>query len=335
MLALFSTGITIRWRMSFMKLICNDEKTGYVKDFIQSAFKEFSRATFFTGYYSNSGLRLIDGYIRDFLNSGSCTLKILVGMHAISGITAENLQSLHNLNTIAYSLKSGKEIDPYGIVRISKEEYHGKSYVFENEKNAAVLIGSSNFTEPGFLTRRETNILLNGSRTELSHIISQLQTLWNDSIPLHLAKLGILKYETELDKIAEADIERGLIDDKFTPEEIEKGDYVEFTITLNNLNEGGRPRIGEAYLNAGSVEKNEFFGGKGNPFMVLTDDEMSFEAAISGWGGNPDIGKNLRSRPSNKMMGDWLKERKEAKPGDKVKAYKISPGYFYFEYIRS
>ncbi len=108
---------------------------------------------------------------------------------------------------------------------------------------------------------------------------------------------------------------------------------ITFHITANNLNEGGRQRRQEAYLNINRV-KAAFFGVR--DITIVTDDSLEFPAKLSGNAGHDgsQIPKNLRSRPA-RMLGEWLIERHQACPGDQVHVERLDNDRFLFRFVRN
>jgi hypothetical protein len=103
-------------------------------------------------------------------------------------------------------------------------------------------------------------------------------------------------------------------------------DEIAFVLSDNNLREGGRPRNPlETYLNV-NHERAVFLGE--DVFLCRTDDGEEFEARISG-----DHFKNFRSRPAT-AIGNWLKLRCRALPGDEVRARWITDGVLSLQYVR-
>ena len=108
---------------------------------------------------------------------------------------------------------------------------------------------------------------------------------------------------------------------------------ITFHITANNLSEGGRQRRQEAYLNIDRV-KAAFFGVR--DITVVTDDGLEFPAKLSGNSGRrgSPTPKNLRSRPA-RMLGEWLIERHQARPGDQMHVKRLDNDRFLFRFVRS
>lgn len=113
-------------------------------------------------------------------------------------------------------------------------------------------------------------------------------------------------------------------------------DRLEFTLTKSNLDEGGRVRGQEAYLNMNATQAGAI-GPKA--LRVLTPDGVAMECRASGataWAnvkpGQAPVPKNLRSVPAD-VLGRWLAS-KGAKAGDKVVAYPLEPGLWLFRHVR-
>lgn len=103
-----------------------------------------------------------------------------------------------------------------------------------------------------------------------------------------------------------------------------------FQITASNLNEGGRRRKGEAYLNIDRA-KAAFFGVR--DITIVTDDGLDFPAKLTGRSGL-QTPKNLRSRPA-RMLGEWLIERHQACPGDQVHVKRLDNDRFLFRFVKN
>lgn len=105
-----------------------------------------------------------------------------------------------------------------------------------------------------------------------------------------------------------------------------------FTITSNNLNEGGRQRSGEAYLN---VNLARFAFINCYEFFAVTDNGMRFLVRLSGSSGasSNQVPKNLRSVPSF-LLGSWLVSHHRAQPGDEVHVTRQPGTGFLFTFVR-
>ena len=110
--------------------------------------------------------------------------------------------------------------------------------------------------------------------------------------------------------------------------------WVVFPLTRNSLNEGGRERRGEAYLNV-NRERFEFLGRF--EFTAVTDNGMRFLVRLSGSAGagtaSGQVPKNLRSIP-NRALGTWLLDHHRAQPGDEVRVSRLSDATFLFTLVR-
>jgi hypothetical protein len=105
-----------------------------------------------------------------------------------------------------------------------------------------------------------------------------------------------------------------------------------FRLTSNNLREGGRRRVGEAYLNVSRMSA-AFFGAR--DIDVVTDTGLEFPAKLSGssGAGSASTPKNLRSKPS-RMLGYWLLQQCQAQPGDEVHVSAVGANRFEFRFVR-
>jgi hypothetical protein len=105
-----------------------------------------------------------------------------------------------------------------------------------------------------------------------------------------------------------------------------------FKLTPNNLNEGGRKRGGEAYLNVNRARFG-FFGCY--EFDAVTDNGMRFLVRLSGSSSAAadQVPKNLRSVPS-RALGSWLLIHHRAQPGDEVHVSRHPGTGFLFTFIR-
>lgn len=291
------------------------------------------------GYLDAGGLQFITKSVQELLDKGG-RFRLIAGMHGEGGnrVTFEELKLLWNLNNYKRGSNNEERIK-LGISR----SYHGKLYLFKTTKGYRIIIGSSNLSRPGLQTRWEANVVIENEVQDdnILQCENAFEAIWNESAYLSGQSIKVISLP-KAPEVQEVEHAKSFlsIEDPSIPEARISAPYI-FTISENNLNEGGRPRIDEAYLNAGK-EANEFFGTVGEEkrnkiLQVITDDNYSFQINITGYGDDRSIGKNVRSTPSNKDMGTWLKSRKNARPGDKVCAYKIQgkEDTFLFEFVRS
>lgn len=305
-----------------------DNKT--VLDKILEKFPKSKQVDIAVGYIDITGLVKIKAAVEELIKRGG-RFRLFAGMHGTKGsLSFDELKILWTINNY------GRKPDEEERVKLAgSKSYHGKLYIFYDDSRYTLLIGSSNLSAPGIKFRREANVVIEGNKKDenYSQCSKAFERLWSDSLTLSGQAITVISLP-KVPTSVEVDEARPIVDiEDPIIEKAKETTPIIFTITQNNLDEGGRPRINEAYLNA-NKEANNFFGGRNHIFEAITDDRFTFQSAISGYGADPAYGKNLRSTPSNKELGTWLKQRKNAKPGDQVYAYKIpnKENFFLFEF---
>lgn len=311
-----------------MKFLFNSSTgNGTVIDHLTGAIPEKDRVEIAVGYIDINGLAMLRDFVKDLISRGG-TFRLVIGMHGHKGgISFEELKMLWDLNNF-----SRHDTEEERVKLLRERPYHGKIYLLSKDTGYELVIGSSNLSAPGLKYRREANVIIEGNQSDENYtqIIENFEQLWQDATPISEQSILIITLPRTASVIDDEEVRPLVVEESHDFQNLDRYQKVEFVLTENNLNEGGRPRVNEAYLNAGSREKNIFFGGKGHIFQVITDDKHTFQASITGYGDDPEIGKNLRSTPSNKSMAEWLKLRKSAQTGDKVIAYKLPSENTYF-----
>lgn len=314
-----------------MQFIFNFDSDVLITKLIE-VFKSSDEVNIAVGFIGYEGLLAIQPEVEALVARGG-KFQLIAGMHGAKGsnLTFDQLKVLWNLNNHRRDASHPERIKLGG-----DRSYHGKLYLFNDKNKGTIFIGSSNLSEAGLGTRYEANVILEGSLTDdaFKDCSDAFRRLWDESSILSQQNITVVTLPKSIKADEEVISAIQVEDPKLEAARLQEP-FV-FTLTENNLSEGGRPRINEAYLNA-NKKANDFFGGAQHEFQVITDDRYTFRAMISGYGTDRLIGKNLRSRPSNKDMGIWLKTRKNAIPNDQVFAYKI-PGeedIYLFEFHRN
>ena len=104
-----------------------------------------------SGYFGTATIVALESSLLEIGSKGNC--QILLGMVYFGGVSEKQLHALTNLDT-----KLRKENSKNGVY-ITKKEYHGKIYKFNNlDGDCKIYLGSSNFSPNGFEYRRECNL---------------------------------------------------------------------------------------------------------------------------------------------------------------------------------
>lgn len=280
-------------------------------------------------FASARGIQALKDVLEDLLNRGG-RLRILLGMVLPFGVTANDLSALKELNELDGALKGNR-------IKVSKEPYHGKLYLFRTGQRVTAIIGSSNLSSGGLSSNVEFNIKDTGRVTQsrISACVSFFDSLWEapNGIPFRAVDIRVRKdfsglrlrssrRKKEADQLPQVELE-------------EVQDAIELTLRYDHLHWGGRRgrHPWEAYLSIGRVR--DYFPPRGTIFHVLTDEpDFSFDAKCVGSSRAGDPRPiHLTSYPSNKLLGEWLHDRKHAQLGDKVRIQRISDLLYYFELV--
>jgi HKD family nuclease len=167
----------------------------------QNAFDSFTAAVAFV---RRSGVRHICQALRGFVHNNG-QVRIVIGIDH-KATTTDGLQELLDC------------VEPSGEVFVfhnaGPSTYHPKIFLFENEREARVIIGSSNLTEGGLFTNYEASVILRLSKSNredrafLTKVKQAIQT-WSDTergtvhrltreLVRELHKRGLIRSEQEL-----------------------------------------------------------------------------------------------------------------------------------------
>jgi hypothetical protein len=134
-----------------MDVYTNHSSLGKVlkKDFVPS-IKNTDNLCIATGYIDEEFLGEIKPTLVSIARRGNC--KLLVGMVFHSGVTKKQKALLTSLHTELVSC------NPDSGVYISRNQYHGKVYLCEENSNKIAFLGSSNLSTYGFYRRLECTV---------------------------------------------------------------------------------------------------------------------------------------------------------------------------------
>ena len=274
------------------------------------------------GYVSADSLVELQKTIE--LNCNIHKLNLIVGMHYFDKFTKMQYNAAIHLNKFLIENKLG------GVRLVNAFRYHGKLYLYSNEKGPfAGIIGSNNLSDivDGGTRVYESSILLNDSKSvhEMHNFITELS---------ETSSKNIADFEINTFNISNALLEGHEYVKKKTTDDIAsvlkaKTD-VSFDIPIkpyevsphSNLNvffgKGRKSKNGLVkprhwyeveLIVPNSVTRQEGYPKsqtEGAVFTVITDDGWSFKCKVSG-----DYSKNFRSEGDLKILGKWLKGRLE------------------------
>jgi len=226
-----------------------DNKT--VLDKILEQFPKSKKVDIAVGYLDITGLVKIKPAVEELIRRGG-SFRLFAGMHGAKG---------------SLSFEELKASEEERIKLAGNSSYHGKLYIFYDDKNYTLLIGSSNLSAPGVQFRREANVVIEGSTKDENYIQCNeaFKRLWSDSLSLSEQAITVISLPKAPAAVEIHEVRPIIeVEDPLIEKAKETAPLI-FTITQNNLNEGGRPRINEAYLNA-NKEANSFFGGRNRSF---------------------------------------------------------------------
>ena len=125
-------------------IVTNDALHGgkFKKQFLQRV-KRAKCLTIATGYFGADLIQDVQTHILEVSRKGEC--RILLGMVFHGGISQKQKKCLEELDAKL------RKINPANGVYISRKEYHGKVYRFDDD----FFVGSSNFSREGFESRWE------------------------------------------------------------------------------------------------------------------------------------------------------------------------------------
>ena len=143
-------------------LFTNDRSAGghkFKKEF-KSRLTKSNKLIIASGYFGASSIL---EYEEDILRLGERgEVKILIGMVFHGGVTKKQEEVLSALDSKL------RIVNPVNGIYISIKPYHGKIYLFDKQsdkEDESLYLGSSNFSEEGFVSRNECTALITNEKT--------------------------------------------------------------------------------------------------------------------------------------------------------------------------
>ncbi len=299
--------------------------TGHGNEFLRVVHRELTTAqniVIASGYVSLDIVEDFHGDFRRIASSGG-KAQLMVGMAFYEGLPSRKLLKLQEISQELNSLQNES-----GVFVSYSRKYHGKVYSFNrNLDNQSTYVGSSNFSRSGLSQNIETTIKITDPTTD-SETLSFLDFLMGtDNAVLitnaDIAKRGSAELRQKLVLNYLSDLER------YEPNEITPSlprlNSFEFDLRKAVLNEKsnlnvyfGKGRLARA---TGKVKPRPWYEvefiaprelnaqdiyPKGD-FLAYTDDGYIIPMKTSG-----DFYKNIRSRHSLQLLGQWIKGKLQA-----------------------
>ncbi|MDD5428489.1 MAG: NgoFVII family restriction endonuclease [Candidatus Omnitrophica bacterium] len=333
--------------------------TNYGGEFYNVVEHELGRAehaTIACGYASYNILNLFSPHFERIAKDGGES-RLLLGMAFYEGMSPKTLSIAEELCNKLQGVNVSN-----GVYVCYSQRYHGKVYDFKNKKEENVYVGSSNFSTSGLLENIECTTLIKDEET-INKTKRFLDFLFNsDNATLitkaEISAIGSPRYRKAISPEMLDDLER------YDPASIDKSTLQYFDYPLVRIVNKGKSSLnvyfGKGRLNTttGKITPRpwyeiELIANKdiySNPlypkgdFLAYTDDGYIIPMYTGG-----DYHKNIRTRHSLSIFGQWLKgklqksdalipltpvtqETLDAYGKETIRFYKISDGKYYLEF---
>lgn len=290
-------------------------------DFKSILLREFPRANnalVASGYASLDILNEFENQFIRIAKSGGIS-KLLLGMAFYEGLSSKKLDAALELN------KKLKEFNQNCGVYVSHgRRYHGKVYMFENETEKNIYVGSSNFSFSGTRGNVECTIPILDT-TQKNQLERFLENLYSKDLclPIDKAEITIPGKKIVIQRTVE-NIWNSL--NRYNPKSIDTSNLPSFEFSLERIVEKEKSNLnvyfGKGRLNRSNgkiiprpwyeielIANNELntqpLYPKGD-FFAYTDDGYIIPMRTQG-----DYYKNIRSKESLQIFGIWLKGKLE------------------------
>ncbi|MFP4402190.1 MAG: helicase-related protein [Candidatus Nanoarchaeia archaeon] len=195
-------------------------------DIIKKNIKNSVENKFAVGYFFLSGWNIVENDFRDDLDGN--ILKLVMGDETNNQTKQEIIKgfSLREkyLNKFAQELETEISIDKATFIKslsnliatkkidirlYDKEKLHAKLYLFIQNKEffddssytpGSAIVGSSNFTKPGFMDNRELNVNIN-NKDDIIYLNEWFEQLWNESNEFNQELLKVIENSKILENI--------------------------------------------------------------------------------------------------------------------------------------
>ncbi|MBE6051859.1 MAG: DUF3427 domain-containing protein [Clostridium sp.] len=152
------------------KLIVNSRKGNLLNE-LKTSLKECKRFYFSVAFINFSGLQLLLDSFKELEDRG------------VSGKIITSTYLSFTEPKALTKIKEFKNIDLNIFIADKEKGFHTKAYIFENEENYKIIIGSSNITQRALKSNVEWNVMIVSKKdTEfVEEVIEEYNSLWNST----------------------------------------------------------------------------------------------------------------------------------------------------------
>ncbi len=291
---------------------------GDFKSILLREFPKASNVLVASGYASLDIINEFENHFIRIAELGGLS-KLLLGMAFYEGLSSKKLEAALDLN------RKLKEINPNCGVYVSHgRRYHGKVYLFENENEKNIYVGSSNFSFSGTRGNVECTVpIIDANQKDQLELFLQSLYSSNLCLPIDKAEITVPGKKVIIQRTVE-NIWNAL--NRYNPDSINTSTLPSFEFSLERIVEKEKSNL-NVYFGKGRLNRNtgkiiprpwyeiELIANnalnsqplypKGD-FLAYTDDGYIIPMRTQG-----DYFKNIRSRESLQIFGIWLKGKLE------------------------
>lgn len=330
---------------------------GKLLGIVESGLQNSRKVAIASGYISGDIISQFESKFYEVAQNGG-EFKLLVGMAFHEGLSGRNLRQLQAIDQRLRGENTGS-----GVFVCHSRRFHGKIYFFTNAaEETEIFVGSSNFSRSGLSENLEctTKVSDTDTKQELNQFVEYLFSEAN-AVSIQDADItvfGSKEYKERISLRTLDDLQK-YDPAKITKENLEQFEYplarvvVSEKSSLNVYFGKGRwsratgkikprPWYEVELIAPNSINSNPLYPH--GDFLAYTDDGYIIPMKTSG-----DYYKNIRSRGSLQILGQWIKgklqksdalipltpvtqETLDKYGNDTIRFYKIRDGEYFVEF---
>lgn len=151
----------VHLHMFLKNSITNEKNTLNFEHFVFESFKKSKQVRIASGYIGIDVFKKSEPYLKNVVDQGGI-VTLIFGLGVWEGISPKLEPMLREFHEYANKINSKS-----GIYFCQKFKYHGKVYLFNDENDKWLTVGSSNFSPTGFGEWHEANIRISDASTFL------------------------------------------------------------------------------------------------------------------------------------------------------------------------